>query len=113
MNLNITGQYINPLSKTYTYSFVRDVIVSLKRTVKKCFLGPNDTAFPQSDQHPTKGCKLYQHYLPCQRLPPCRSFLSCRSSFPCVQQRNHLDSFAGYMEGQIIGIDFGSVGAPL
>ena len=25
--------------------------------------GPNDTAFPQSDQHPPKGCKLYQHYL--------------------------------------------------
>ena len=31
--------------------------------------------------------------------------------FPCIQQRNHLgDSFAGYMERQIIGIDFGSVG---
>ena len=74
------------------------------------FLGPNDTAFPHSDQHLPKGCKLYQHYLPCQRLPLCRSFLSGRLSFSCVQQRNHLDdSFAG----QIIDIDFGSVVAPL
>ena len=40
----------------------------------------------------------------------CRSLLSCcRSSFPCAQQRNHLgDSFAVYMERQIIGIDFRS-----
>ena len=59
-----------------------------------------------------KKCKLYQHHLPCQRLPPWRSFLSCRSSFPCVQQKNHIgDSLAGHMEGQIIGIDFGSVGS--
>ena len=43
--------------------------------------------------------------------PPCRYFLSCWSSLPCVQQRNYIgDSFAGHMEGQLIGIDFGSVG---
>ena len=43
---------------------------------------PNDTAFPQSDQHPPKGCKLYQHYLPYQRLPPCRSFLCPANESP-------------------------------
>ena len=38
--------------------------------------------------------------LPALFNTPCRSFLSCRSSFPCIQQRNHLgDSFARYMEG--------------
>ena len=41
----------------------------------------SDTAFTQSNQHPT-GCKLCQQNLPYQSLPPCRSFLSCRSNFP-------------------------------
>ena len=36
---------------------------------------PNDTAFPQSDQHPPKGCKLYQHYLPCKLFVPLFSVL--------------------------------------
>ena len=46
-------------------------------------LGPKDTAFLQSDQHPlTERCKLYQLYLPYQRFPWCHSFLSCRPRFP-------------------------------
>ena len=46
------------------------------RMITTTICGPKDTAFQQS------GCKLYQPFLPYQRLPQCHSFQSCQLSFP-------------------------------
>ena len=77
---------------------------------KKHILGPNDTAFPQSDQHPPKKKDEIVSALPALSKAPTVPFVSVLPvKFPVCQG----DSFAGYTEGHIIGIDFGSVGAPL
>ena len=68
-------------------------------------LDPNDTAFPQSDQHP-KRMQIVSTLPALSKAPTVPLFSVLPVKFPMC-------SFAGHMEGQIIGIDFRSVGAPL